>query len=124
MAIVRWLLARIILTVDFFFHPRGVKRDPQEQTELDRKTSNLELYQYAACPFCVKVRWSMQRNSLNVQTKDAKRHQQFAKELVTGGGQLKVPCLKIEENNGNITWMYESKEIITYLEERFQLAAV
>jgi len=121
MAFIRWFLARIILTVDFFFHPRGVKRDPQEQTELDRKTSNLELYQYAACPFCVKVRWSMQRNSLNVETKDAKRNPQYAKELVTGGGHLKVPCLKIEEE-GNTTWMYESKDIIQYLEQRFQPA--
>jgi len=123
MAFIRWFLARIILTVDFFFHPRGIKREVGAQNLLDKETDKLSLYQYAACPFCVKVRWSMQRNSLNVQTKDAKRHQQFAKELVTGGGQLKVPCLKIEENNGNITWMYESKEIITYLEERFQLAA-
>jgi len=123
MAIVRWLLARIILTVDFFFHPRGLKRGQEAQKVLDRETAKLSLYQYAACPFCVKVRWSMQRNSLNVETKDAKRNPEYAEELVTGGGHLKVPCLKIEQEDGSANWMYESSEIISYLEQRFQLPA-
>jgi len=123
MAIVRWLLARIILTVDFFFHPRGLKRDQEVQKVLDKETAKLSLYQYAACPFCVKVRWSMQRNSLNVETKDAKRNPEYAEELVTGGGHLKVPCLKIEQEDGSANWMYESSEIISYLEQRFQMPA-
>jgi len=122
MAFVRWFLGRIILLVDFLFHPRGVKRDAQLQSTLDEETSKLSLYQYAACPFCVKVRWSMQRNSLKVETKDAKRNAQYAEELVAGGGHLKVPCLKIEEQDGSSTWMYESSDIISYLELRFPLA--
>ena len=123
MFIVRWLLARIILTVDFFFHPRGLKRDQEAQKVLDEETAKLSLYQYAACPFCVKVRWSMQRNSLSVETKDAKRNPEYAEELVAGGGHLKVPCLKIEQEDGSANWMYESSEIINYLEQRFQLPA-
>jgi len=120
MALIRWVLGRIILLVDFLFSPKGVKRDAQLQSEFDRETAKLSLYQYAACPFCVKVRWAMQRNSLKVETKDAKRNPQFAKELVEGGGSLKVPCLRIEENDG-VTWMYESSDIIDYLEQRFEL---
>jgi len=121
MALIRWVLGRIILLVDFLFSPKGVKRDAQLQSEFDRETAKLSLYQYAACPFCVKVRWAMQRNSLKVETKDAKRNPQFAKELVEGGGSLKVPCLRIEENDGTVTWMYESSDIIDYLEQRFEL---
>ncbi|MFT7373391.1 MAG: glutaredoxin [Oleiphilaceae bacterium] len=121
MALIRWVLGRIIFLVDFLFSPKGVKRDAQVQSDFDRETAKLSLYQYAACPFCVKVRWAMQRNSLNVATKDAKRNPQFAKELVEGGGSLKVPCLRIEENDGAVTWMYESSDIIQYLEKRFQL---
>jgi hypothetical protein len=34
------------------------------------------------------------------------------------GGKIKVPCLRIEEN-GQTTWMYESKVIIDYLDKRF-----
>ena len=123
MALIRWILGRIILLVDFLFSPKGVKREAQQQKELDQETAKLSLYQYAACPFCVKVRWAMQRNALKIATKDAKRNPQFAKELVEGGGSLKVPCLRIEENDGVVTWMYESSDIINYLEQRFDLAA-
>ena len=110
--------------VDFLFSPKGLKRDAQLQTDYDRETAKLSLYQYAACPFCVKVRWAMKRNALKVATKDAKRNPQFAKELVEGGGSLKVPCLRIEENDGAVTWMYESSDIIEYLEQRFELVPV
>lgn len=123
MAIVRWVLGRIILLVDFLYRPKGVKRDPQEQAEMDKQTAKLALYQYAACPFCVKVRWSMKRQSLNIETRDAKRNAHFADELVAGGGALKVPCLRIEEDSGAITWMYESSDIIAYLDQRFDLVA-
>jgi glutaredoxin len=124
MVLIRWVLARIILLVDFLFSPKGLKRDAQLQTDYDRETAKLSLYQYAACPFCVKVRWAMKRNALKVATKDAKRNPQFAKELVEGGGSLKVPCLRIEENDGAVTWMYESSDIIEYLEQRFELVPV
>jgi glutaredoxin len=121
MVVIRWLLARIILLVDFIFHPRGIKRDQKTQDEFDQATSKLALYQYAACPFCVKVRWAAQRNGLNIETRDAKRNDQYAKELVAGGGQLKVPCLKIQETDGTDTWLYESSDIISYLDQRFSL---
>ena len=122
MVIIRWILARIIMLVDFLFHPRGIERDAETQTAIDQETAKLSLYQYAACPFCVKVRWAIQRNGLKIENKDAKRNIQFAKELVAGGGALKVPCLRIEEQDGSSTWMYESDDIINYLEQRFQLA--
>ena len=123
MAFIRWFLGRIILMVDFLFHPRGVNRDAQLQNQLDTETAKLSLYQYAACPFCVKVRWAIQRNSLNIETKDAKRNAQHADELVAGGGKLKVPCLRIEEKDGSLTWMYESSDILAYLDQRFDLVA-
>lgn len=123
MKIIRWILGCIILTFDFLYRPKGIQRDAQEQAEIDRQTGKLTLYQYAACPFCVKVRWSMKRLSLAIETRDAKRNPQFADELVAGGGALKVPCLKIEEANGAVIWMYESSDIIAYLEQRFQLVS-
>jgi len=124
MALIRWVLGRIILLVDFLFSPKGVKREAKIQSEYDRETAKLSLYQFAACPFCVKVRWAMQRNALKIETKDAKRNPQYAKELVEGGGSLKVPCLRIEENDGTVAWMYESSDIIDYLEQRFELIPV
>ena len=117
MFVVRWLLGRIILTLNFIFTPKKRKRPSVEQAKIDSETELLTLYQYKACPFCVKVRRAMRRQGLNIATLDAKQddHQQI---LVEQGGKAKVPCLRIEEN-GETRWMYESSDIISYLDTRF-----
>lgn len=123
MKIVRIVLGALILFFDWVFTPRGVKRESEAQETINKETEKLSLYQYKACPFCVKVRRSLKRNSLNVVTKDAKRCDTAKGELVSGGGKLKVPCLKIESENGDVNWMYESSEIINYLDQRFAAKA-
>ena len=122
MVVVRAILGALILLLNWVFTPKSIKREANEQAAIDSETSKLALYQYAACPFCVKVRRAMKRNGLNIETRDAKRNEQFKEELVQGGGQLKVPCLRIEDDNGDVTWMYESGDIISYLEGRFNPA--
>jgi glutaredoxin len=119
MVIVRAILGSLILFFDWLFTPRGVKRDTDAQKQLDAQTSGLTLYQYKACPFCVKVRRAIKRQSLAIETRDAKRCDTARGELVAGGGRLKVPCLRIEEASGESRWMYESGDIIRYLEGRF-----
>ncbi|MNL19675.1 hypothetical protein D3C87_1408890 [compost metagenome] len=49
---------------------------------------------------------------------DAKGDPQAREQLQSGGGKVKVPCLRIEEAGGT-RWMYESSDIIAYLEQRF-----
>ena len=61
MSIIRFILGRIILFLNWVFTPRGIKRDPAMQTRIDGQTARLKLYQYEACPFCVKVRRAMKR---------------------------------------------------------------
>jgi glutaredoxin len=119
MSIIRWLLARIIFIVDLLFRPRKYKHSNDTQAEYDTRTKSLTLYQFAACPFCVKVRWAIRRLGLSIAYRDAKRNAQYAKELVEGGGHLKVPCLRIEKGDGNVEWMYESSDIIAYLSEHY-----
>jgi glutathione S-transferase len=41
----------------------------------------------------------------------------FRQELIAGGGKKQVPCLKIEEENGATQWLYESRDIIKYLQK-------
>lgn len=122
MAVVRWVLGRLILTLNWLFTPRGIKRSAEDQRAIDVQTANMALYQYEACPFCVKVRRAMKRNSLNVEVRDAKRNESYKAELLEKGGQLKVPCLRIEEN-GEARWMYESSEIISFLEQKIAKTA-
>jgi glutaredoxin len=116
MRIIHLVLGSLILFFDWLFTPKGIKRDTDEQATIDSKTSALSLYQYKACPFCVKVRRAMKRNSLNIQTHDAKRNETSRKELIEGGGKLKVPCLRVEGKKGDVCWIYESSDIIAYLE--------
>ena len=119
MSIIRWLLGSLILLFNWIFTPRGVVRDDDAQARIDAQTQKLALYQYKACPFCVKVRREMKRQSLNIETRDAKREDTSREELLQGGGALKVPCLRIEDEQGQVSWMYESSDIITYLDARF-----
>lgn len=119
MLVIRWVLGKIILLLDWVFTPKGIKRGAEDQAQIDSQTASLSLYQYLACPFCVKVRRAMKRQTLNIETRDAKRCDNTRDELLEGGGRLKVPCLRIEEKNGEVVWMYESSEIIRYLEDSF-----
>lgn len=119
MRIIHKLLGTLILMIDWLTTPRGIKRSAAEQTAVDQQTKAITLYQYKACPFCVKVRRAMKRQSLAIETRDAKRCETAKQELLAGGGLLKVPCLKIEDSEGQTSWMYESKDIINYLEQRF-----
>ena len=119
MAIIRLILGKLILLLNWLFTPRGIRRDPGLQASIDAQTADLALYQYQACPFCVKVRRAMKRQSLKIETRDVKRSHSARDELLAGGGDLKVPCLRIGEGERGVQWMYESKDIIEYLEGRF-----
>lgn len=117
MFIIRWILGKIILLVNFIFSPKQLKREAEQQAEIDAQTKSLQLYQYQACPFCVKVRRNMRRKSLNIEIVDAKL-QENKEQLQSLGGMLQVPCLRIEEDE-KVTWMYESSAINDYLDSRF-----
>ena len=68
MKLIRIILGKIILLLNWVFTPRGIKREAQLQARIDQQTASLKLYQYAACPFCVKVRRAIKRQSLKIET--------------------------------------------------------
>ena len=115
----RIVLGPILLLWDGITSPTGIKRDPDAQEKVDEQTKKLTLYQYKTCPFCIKTRREMKRLSLNIEKRDAQKNEQNKKDLLEGGGQVKVPCLRIEEDGGTTTWMYDSEKIIQYLQSRF-----
>lgn len=112
-----WLLLWELLT-----RPKGVARQPALQEKVDRQCRDIVLYQYKTCPFCIKVRQEMRRLALRVERLDAQKDGSHRAALVRGGGQAKVPCLKITDSAGNSQWLYESGEIIAYLRGRFAVA--
>lgn len=119
MRIIRGVLGALILLFDRLFTPKGIQRQPDQQEAINTQTRALVLYQYKACPFCVKVRRAIKRLSLSIETRDAKRCDTAKAELLAGGGQLKVPCLRIDDGAGQVRWLYESSDIISYLQQRY-----
>lgn len=117
MKIIRWFLGRIILLIERLTMPKGVARDEASQNEIDKKTEGYSLYQFEACPFCVKVRRTINKNSLTIEYRDAKNDKDHRSELAVNGGQIKVPCLRIFDDKGSEKWIYESNVIIEHLEE-------
>ena len=117
--LVHLVVGPIILAWEWLTSPESMQRPPDKQQAIDEHTSNLVLYQFRMCPFCVKVRRTIKRLSLDIETRDALRNAPAREQLLSGGGEIKVPCLKIINDQGNETWMYESSKIVHYLHERF-----
>lgn len=116
---VHTIVGPILLTVDWLTTPKGIKRSADEQRRIDKETKNLVMYQFFTCPFCIKTRRAIKRLSLNIETRDALRHAPSRQQLLDGGGEIKVPCLRITGKDGSEEWLYESNEIIKYLNESY-----
>jgi glutaredoxin len=114
--IVRKAIGAIILGIDKITSPSTPSRSVQQQTIIDQKTSGLKIYEMFACPFCIKVRREIKRLGLNIPRADVKKQTSDMKTLVDQGGKFQVPCLRIEHEH-QVTWLYESDEIIKYLRQ-------
>lgn len=111
-------LGQLVIGIDFLTRPSKKKRDPAAQAAVDQSAQDLTLYQFHACPFCVKTRRALRRLNVPVALRDAKNNELDRQTLLTEGGKIKVPCLRIEEGDKTV-WMYESNVIIDYLDKRF-----
>lgn len=108
MKLLRWLTG-----------PEPVARSAEAQARVDAETARLALYEFASCPYCVRVRRALKRLALDIERRDIWRDPARRDELVAGGGKEQVPCLRITDEDGGVHWMYESADIVRYLEERF-----
>ena len=116
---VRVLLAPVMLISEKLSTPKAVERTPEEQAQVDAACQQLALYQFRTCPFCIKVRKEIARLGLNIELRDAQLGPAHKQALLEGGGKVKVPCLKITDDAGQATWLYESDEINRWLHQRF-----
>ncbi|MFT7178947.1 MAG: glutaredoxin [Oceanospirillaceae bacterium] len=121
MIVIRWVLGQIILILDFITSPKPVVREAAAQKAIDDVTASMSMYQFKACPFCVKVRRELKRHALHIELRDAKKEGEFKAELTREGGRHKVPCLRIEKSDNSVEWLYESNDIIAHLKKQFSL---
>jgi len=118
----RLVLTPFMLLSEKLSTPESVTRTAEEQARADEASKHLALYQFSACPFCIKVRKEIARLGLNIEARDAQHNPQHRAELEAGGGRVKVPCLKIHQDDGGERWLFESAEIKAWLQERFEPA--
>lgn len=117
--LLRLVLTPFMLLSEKLSTPKAISRPPEQQAAVDEATAKLALYQFRACPFCIKVRKEMARLGLNIELRDAQHDPKHREALLAGGGNIKVPCLLITDDQGQEQWMYESDEINTWLNRQF-----
>ncbi|REL30344.1 glutaredoxin family protein [Thalassotalea euphylliae] len=125
MKLLRWLVGRIVILVNFLTQPKSPKLTTQRQQEIAELTKNLSLYHLPTCPFCVKVRRAMKREGIELPLMNIKDNNYAVREeLINGGGKPTVPCLKITDaGEKKVEWLYESDDIIAYLQKTIQQGA-
>jgi glutaredoxin len=118
----RWLVGRGVLGWELLTRKQPVQRSAGEQAIVDAATKGLAMYEFKACPFCMKVRKVIHHKNLKIELRDARRNKAWGEELRRQGGLYQTPCLKITSPAGSVKWMYESRDIIDYLDQRFPTA--
>lgn len=117
--LLRTILGPFMLLSERLTRPQAVVRPAAEQAGVDAACRQLALYQFSTCPFCIKVRKELHRLSLPVELRDARNSAENRAALLAQGGSSKVPCLKITGDDGQAQWLYESNDIVAYLQQRF-----
>ena len=120
---IRWIVGQGVLAYEKMTAPEPPELTPDQQAMLDAQTTGIALYEFPACPFCMKVRKEMRRNGLNIERRDARRNPSWGDELRSEGGKYQTPCLKITNSDGNVHWLYESNDIIDWLDSNIQKAS-
>ena len=135
MQIIRFILGRLILLINWITLPKPVVRSQPQQDQLDHVTQHLTVYEMLACPFCVKVRREIHRQGLKITTVDIKQSADEMVRLVNEGGKFQVPCLRVDTSSNTISpstvsiqpsstssdkekvqWIYESDQIIEHIQ--------
>ena len=114
----RNLVGGILVLIDLVTRGGKLKRTPQAQQQVDEAAQKLALYQFFACPFCIKTRRAIYKLNVPIASYSASKGSPHRDELLAGGGKIQTPCLRIE-SEGETSWLYESSQIIAYLNERF-----
>jgi glutaredoxin len=111
-------LGRVIIAIDWITRPSPMQRSESAQQQVEQALQTMTLYQLYACPFCIKTRRALRRLNLPIEIRNVQSGSPYRQDLLEGGGRVQVPCLRIADQ-GEDMWMYESGDIIRYLEQRF-----
>ena len=81
---------------------------------------SLTLYHTPTCPFCKKVRQTINQLDVEVEMRNINEDTDDRNELVAVRDRATVPVLRITSPDGDERWMPESRDIISYLEKTYK----
>lgn len=77
--------------------------------------ARLTVYENRFCGYCMDVRQVIGELGIDVKIRSVAENPAFRSELIRATGRSTVPVLKIEEPDGSVRWLPESRDIIAYL---------
>ncbi len=80
--------------------------------------ARLALYMRPSCPYCVRVTDFCQTADIKLENRNIAEGAHL-EALMVGGGKRQVPCLRIQGDDGQNHWLYESMDIMAYLKQQF-----
>lgn len=83
----------------------------------DNNKQTFILYHRPACGYCYFTLSEVDHLDLHIERRNIYTNPEYRQELINGGGKSQVPCLRIENGQGKTRWLYESGDIIEYLNE-------
>jgi glutaredoxin len=82
-----------------------------------KERESYQLFKTDLCGYCYRVRDFAEQQGISLTLRDTMTDMEAFRELLQGGGRSTVPCLKIQRADETV-WMYESMDIIDYLNEQ------
>jgi len=113
----RHIKGKTLNLVDRLIPAKPIERPADEQVLLDRESRRMHFYYSRQCPSSISLKRYVERAGLHPVTKEVERADAYRNELVKGGGESRVPCLRICTHSGD-RWIYTPEAIIEYLEQR------
>ena len=83
-------------------------------------SANLALFMRSTCPYCVRVTDFCQQAGIALPYRNITEGEHL-EALMVGGGKRQVPCLRIETIDGQVSWLYESLDIIAFLKQQYSV---
>lgn len=85
------------------------------RNDIRTKMTDIILYHFEACPYCIKVRDYLEQQGIQIPMKDTRLDEAAYQELIQIGGSSQVPCLVIDGKA-----LYESDDIIEWFEHNLK----
>lgn len=118
MSLTRQLKGKALDLVDRLVPVRTQQRSAEQRNLLERESRRMHLYYTRCCPSSISIRRHCERIGLRVVEKDVLRVNAYRHELLNGGGEPRVPCLRIDDEQGG-RWLYSPEAIRDFLDKRF-----